>query len=137
LTNASLLIESLSTGLANLDLTSNHLTAIPSLENFQLLSTIDVKNNFIEEITGNIFNNMARLSRLDLSNNRIRNIEPDSFGGLDLTELNLDNNRLTSLESLTIDNQTMSFLYPLNESLAVLVLSNNFLHDLNPLKTYD
>jgi hypothetical protein len=53
---------------------------------------------------------------------------------LGLTELNLDNNRLTSLETLTIDNQTMSFLYPLNESLAVLVLSNNFLHDLNPLK---
>ena len=134
LTNASLLIESLSTGLAGLDLTSNHLISIPSLEKFQHLSTIDLKNNFIEEITVNIFNNMARLGRLDLSNNRIRNIEADSFVGLHLTELNLDNNHLTSLETLTNNNETTSFLYPLNESLTLLVLSNNFLHDLNPLK---
>ncbi|CAF1244291.1 unnamed protein product [Didymodactylos carnosus] len=134
LANASLLIESLSTGLAGLDLTSNHLTAIPSLEYFQQLRAVDLKNNFIEEITVNIFNNMASLWRLDLSNNRIRNIESDSFVGLRLTELNLDNNRLTSLQTLTIDNQTTSFLYPLNESLALLVISNNFLHDLNPLK---
>ncbi|CAF4087382.1 unnamed protein product, partial [Rotaria magnacalcarata] len=77
---------------------------------------------------------MAGLSRLDFSNNRIRNIEPDSFVGLRLAELNLDNNRLTSLETLTLDNQTASFLYPLNESLTLLVISNNFLHDLSPLK---
>ncbi|CAF5201160.1 unnamed protein product, partial [Rotaria magnacalcarata] len=35
LTNSSLLIESISTDLAGLDLTSNHLIALPSLENFQ------------------------------------------------------------------------------------------------------
>ncbi|CAF4814590.1 unnamed protein product [Rotaria magnacalcarata] len=134
LTNSSLLIESISTDLAGLDLTSNHLIALPSLENFQNLRGIDLKNNFIEEITVNIFNNMAGLSRLDFSNNRIRNIEPDSFVGLRLAELNLDNNRLTSLETLTLDNQTASFLYPLNESLTLLVISNNFLHDLSPLK---
>ena len=34
LTNTSLLIKSLSTGLAALDLTSNHLIAVPSIENF-------------------------------------------------------------------------------------------------------
>ncbi|CAF2953583.1 unnamed protein product [Rotaria sp. Silwood2] len=134
LTNVSLLIGSLSTDLAGLDLTSNHLITIPSLENFQRLRVIDLKNNFIEEITVNIFKNIASLWRLDLSNNRIRNIEPDSFVGLRLTELNLDNNRLASLETLTIDNQTTSFLYPLNESISLLVLSNNFLHNLNPLK---
>ncbi|CAF3649039.1 unnamed protein product [Rotaria socialis] len=134
LANSSLLIESISTGLAGLDLTSNHLIALPSLKNFQNLRAINLKNNFIEEITVNIFNNMSSLGRLDLSNNRIRNIEPDSFVGLRLTELNLDNNRLTSLETLTTDNQTTSFLYPLNESLTLLVVSNNFLQDLNPLK---
>ncbi|CAF1054602.1 unnamed protein product [Adineta steineri] len=134
LTNASLLIESLTTSLTSLDLTSNHLIAIPSLKKFQQLTKIDLKNNFVEEITVNIFNNMASLSRLDLSYNQIRNIEPDSFVGLELIDLRLHNNRLTSLETITSDNHTRSFLHPLDESLTELVLSNNFLHDINPVK---
>ncbi|CAF3297196.1 unnamed protein product [Rotaria sp. Silwood2] len=134
LENASLLIESLSQTIVDLDLSSNKLISIPSLMNFSEMREIDLKNNLIEEITNNIFNNMANLWRIDLSNNRIRNIEPDSFVGIDLIELELNTNLLTSLETLTNDNKIISFLNPLNKSLAFFGISNNLIDNLNPLK---
>ncbi|CAF1436117.1 unnamed protein product [Rotaria sp. Silwood1] len=134
LRNASLLIESLSDTIVDLDLSSNKLISIPSLMNFQEMREIDLKNNLIEEITKNIFNNMANLWRIDLSNNRIRNIEPDSFVGVALIELELNTNLLTSLETLTNGNERISFLNPLNKSLAFFGISNNLIDNLNPLK---
>jgi Leucine-rich repeat (LRR) protein len=135
LTNVSLLIESLYPSIVDLDLSSNKLISIPSLMNFQEMREIDLKNNLIEEITSNIFNNMANLWRIDLSNNRIRNIEPDSFVGVSLIELELNTNLLISLETLTTDNKRISFLDPLNTSLAFFGISNNYITDLNPLKS--
>ncbi|CAF4314981.1 unnamed protein product [Rotaria sp. Silwood2] len=135
LTNASLLIESFSTSIVDLDLSSNQLIEIPSMMKFQEMREIDLKNNLIEEITSNIFNNMINLNHLDLSNNRIRTIAADSFIGIGfLITLAIDNNFLTSLETITIDNRTTSFLHPLNKSLAFFSASNNFIRDLYPLK---
>ncbi|CAF4892870.1 unnamed protein product [Rotaria socialis] len=135
LSNASLLVEALSTSVVDLDLSSNRLTEIPSMMNFQEMREINLHNNLIEEITSNIFNNMVNLNNLDLSNNRIRMIAVDSFIGLtSLVTLALENNFLTSLETLTTDNRTISFLHPLNTTLAFFSASNNFLSNLNPLK---
>ena len=52
-----------------------------------------------------MFNNMDNLWRIDLSNNRIRNIEADAFVRVTLIELDLNNNFITSLETLTTDNK--------------------------------
>jgi Leucine-rich repeat (LRR) protein len=102
---------------------------------FQEMREINLKNNFIEEITENIFNNLPNLFELDLSNNRIRTIAPNSFVGLNfLVTLALDNNFLKSLETISNDNRTVSFLHPLNQILAFFSASDNFIEDLNPLK---
>jgi hypothetical protein len=87
LTKASLLIETISTSLVDLDLSSNNLTGISSMVDFREMHEIDLRNNFIEEITSNMFSNMVNSFRLDLSNNRIRKIASDSFIGLSLIEL--------------------------------------------------
>ncbi|CAF1203134.1 unnamed protein product [Rotaria sordida] len=132
--NCSLKNVSLSQTIFDLDLSSNKLISIPSLMNFQEMKEIDLKNNLIEEITKNIFNNMANLWRIDLSNNRIRNIESDSFVGVKLIKLELNTNLLTTLETLTNDNKRISFLNPLNNSLAFFGISNNLIDNLNSLK---
>ncbi|CAF1124665.1 unnamed protein product [Rotaria sordida] len=132
--NCSLKNVSLSQTIFDLDLSSNKLISIPSLMNFQEMREIDLKNNLIEEITKYIFNNMANLWRIDLPNNRIRNIESDSFVGVELIKLELNTNLLTSLETLTNDNKRISFLNPLNNSLAFFGISNNLIDNLNSLK---
>ena len=124
LTNANLLIESISTSLVDLDLSSNNLIEIPSMIKFDEMIEINLHNNLIEEIKSNIFSNMMNLVHIDLSNNRIKQIAFDAFIGLTLITLDLNNNLLTSIEAL----------YPLNQTLAILSFSNNFIEDLNPLK---
>ncbi|CAF2558412.1 unnamed protein product [Rotaria sp. Silwood2] len=134
LKNASLLIETISTSIVDLDLSFNNLIDIPSMIKFQEMKYIIMHDNFIEEIKSNIFSNMINLVSIDLSNNRIKQISVDAFIGLSLIDLELSNNLLTSLETITNDNTKTSFLYPLNQSLALLSLSNNQIEDLYSLK---
>jgi hypothetical protein len=61
LTNANLLIDTISTSIVDLDLSSNHLIEISSMTKFQEMREIDMSNNFIEEIKSNTFNNRVFL----------------------------------------------------------------------------
>ncbi|CAF1304161.1 unnamed protein product [Adineta steineri] len=136
LTNVDLLIESLSSeSLIKLDLSFNKLIHIPSLVKFIKMTSIDLHDNSIEEIKLHIFSNLTNLYELDLSFNQIKHISPDAFIGLkNLTILLLNHNHLTSLETVTIHNEVTSFLFPLNETLRSLMISNNLLHDFNPIQ---
>ena len=124
LTNASHLIDAISSSLVDLDLSSNNLIEIPSMIKFEEMKRIELHHNLIEEVKSNTFSNMMNLVQLDLSNNRIKQIAFDAFIGMSLTRLDLSNNLLT----------ITSFLYPLNQSMTYLTLSNNFIDDLDPLK---
>ncbi|CAF1117679.1 unnamed protein product [Adineta ricciae] len=134
LANADLLIQSLSNSLTKLDLSSNQLVHVPSLAKFTGLTDIDLHKNLIEEIHANTFINLTRLLRLNLSYNRMKRISHEAFAELHLTILTLNDNHLTSLETVTIHNEKTSFLNPLNQSLTTLVLSNNLLHDFDPIR---
>lgn len=135
LTDVNVLIDSLSPSIVDLDLSSNLLTRIPSMSKFQEMREIDLSNNFIEEIPSNVFNDMENLVRLELSNNRIRQIAADAFLGLTLTDLGLNFNQLLSLETInSLSNETTSFLYPINSSLAFLSFSSNSISRLTALK---
>ncbi|UJR34542.1 hypothetical protein I4U23_027319 [Adineta vaga] len=122
--NVTPLMEALSISLQYINFYSINLTELPSMTKFKQLSKIYLRNNSIEEIKLNTLSHMPRFTTLDLSNNRIKQIAPDTFIGSNLITLYLDSNFLTSI----------SFLYPLSQSLSFLTLSNNFIEDLNPLK---
>ena len=135
LSDVTVLIDSLSPSIVDLDLSSNLLTEIPSMIKFREMREIDLSNNFIEEIPANVFNDMENLVRLELSNNRLRHIAADAFLGLTLTDLGLNFNRLVSLETIEVlSNETTSFLYPINSSLAFLSFSSNSISQLTPLR---
>ncbi|CAF1405121.1 unnamed protein product [Adineta ricciae] len=51
-----------------------------------------------------------------------------------LSVLTLSHNQLQSLETSTIHNELTSFLYPIAQTLTELSLTNNFLHDFNPIR---
>ncbi|CAF1505643.1 unnamed protein product [Adineta ricciae] len=137
LTNINPLIESLIPQfVTKLDLSSNNLIHLPSLIQFKNITNIDLQNNLIEEIQSNIFTNLTEyIYEINLSHNRIKHISHDAFLGMTLSVLSLENNQLCSLESLTINNELTSFLYPINQSLVALFLSHNFLDDFNPIKS--
>ncbi|CAF1534825.1 unnamed protein product [Adineta ricciae] len=136
LSNVDLLIESLtSNSLRTLDLSLNKLNSISSLIKFTKLTILNLNNNLIKEIQSNIFTNLINLFEIDLSYNEIKHISSDAFIGLvNLNVLKLNNNHLNSLETVNIHNEIESFLSPLNETLPTLILSNNFLQNINSIQ---
>ncbi|UJR19252.1 hypothetical protein I4U23_022380 [Adineta vaga] len=135
LTNIDLLLDSLSTFILDIDLSSNKLNYIPSFMKLSTLKDIDLSANLFEDVKSNIFTNLTQLNRINLSHNQIKHIVPDAFLGLThLSTLVLYDNHLTSLETITVHNEVTSFLYPLVQTLTTLYLSNNFLHDFKPIR---
>ncbi|CAF3546594.1 unnamed protein product [Adineta steineri] len=135
LTNIDLLLDSLSTFMLDIDLSSNKLNHIPSFMKLSTLKDIDLSANLFEDVKSNIFTNLTQLNRINLSHNQIKHIAPDAFLGLtQLSTLVLYDNRLTSLETITVHNEVISFLYPLVQTLTTLHLSNNFLHDFKAIR---
>ena len=95
---------------------------------------LNLKDNFIEERNRNMFTNMADLMHIILSNNGINYTEVDSFVEVSLIVFELNNNVLTSMETVTSDNKRISFLNLFNSTLPFLEISNNFITDLGRLK---
>jgi len=81
---------------------------------------LDLRDNQIEQLSPNTFGGLLQLQTLRLDNNQLRELHPDAFSGLvSLTHLYLSNNSLNSLA-----NHTNSALDPLL-SIHLLNLSHN------------
>ncbi|UJR12663.1 hypothetical protein I4U23_016837 [Adineta vaga] len=138
LTNIDHLYDSLSSNsLTKLDLSSSGIVHFPSLVKFHHLSILNLRDNYISEVRSNLFPSENQLYEIDLSQNRIKRIAHDAFIDLHfLAGLVLNNNHLTSLETVTNNNEIISFLSPLNRTLRFLDLSGNFLPNLDALQDF-
>lgn len=87
--------------LVELNLSSNKLTSVPDMRDLMSLRALRLDNNQIGQITSSSFAGCCcadTLLELDLSRNRIENIDADSFARLgNLVELNLSLNKLDYL----------------------------------------
>ncbi|CAF1270199.1 unnamed protein product [Adineta ricciae] len=138
LTNIDLLYDSLSADhLTKLDLSSSGIVHFPSLVKFPYITTLNLRDNYISEIRSNLFTSENLINEIDLSQNPLKRIEPNAFIKLHfLTSLIMDNTHLKSLETVTTDNKVVSFLSPLNQTLRSLVLSHNFLRNIDLLQDF-
>ena len=93
-------IDCSSRNIRNLDLTIYNL----NLTNVINTLSFNLSNNDFYEINSEMFKKFARLNQLILSYNQINDLEIDSFYELSLLKvLRIDNNKLTSLNSLIFD----------------------------------
>lgn len=120
------------TALEVLDLNSNKLREIPSLQLFKMnnLRNLNVSSNFITEIPEKSFSGLFSLRQLNLQNNQIASLHANAFGQLfELEYLDLSGNRLTSLDVnlFTIPSRKLKRLFLQNNQLESLV-DNLFLN---------
>ena len=66
-------------------------------EAFDSLLVLDLQDNNIQEIDGDVCKNLPRLLKLDLRNNKIKTISTHIKALMNLTVLKLDFNQLTTL----------------------------------------
>ena len=110
--------------LKDLALNNNRLKMIPEfVKECKQLSTLDLGDNNIEQITGNDFNSLSNLYGLRLAGNNIKSISNDTFSNVtNLHVLNLARNQLEEIEQGTFNNL---------QELLVLRLDDNSLADIN------
>lgn len=86
------------TKLESLTLNDNQLIALPStIINLTCLKKVELSNNQLTEFPL-VFSNAKNLDTINLSKNKIETV-PDAVGCLNVTELNLNQNRLAKLSS--------------------------------------
>merc|ERR1712131_294776 len=102
--------------LLELKLSNNELTKIPTLTDSKSLLLLDLSNNRLSDLDGTLLE-LPNLERLDLQGNSLL-----SFSGLKLPQLaqiNLSSNRLTSLDHSILQSEGLTSLdvsaNPLNE----------------------
>ncbi|XP_043272457.1 protein artichoke isoform X2 [Venturia canescens] len=114
------------TSLINLDASRTGLQVLPTvlLLNLELLTSLALANNHLQEISEGTFQHLHNLTHIDLSYNAIERIENGAFVGLvNLYELNLRGNRLgsfageyfntgTGLEILDLTDNEIAYLSP-------------------------
>lgn len=112
-------------GLRDLDLSGNSLTAVPeAVGQLSLLKSLDLSGNRISR-AGNLSSTWQQLYSLNLADNHIRSVSKEAFAGLgNLVALNLAGNQLEQLEAGTFDRTS---------GLQVLRLDGNSLTDVNGL----
>lgn len=104
--------KTLPPNIEHLDLSFNEIKKIKNINHLTKLVTLDLSCNYHLTIIDNL-DNLINLTEINLSNNKIRII--DRFDKLvNLTKINLSNNRITTIENL--DKQT---------ALRELILTNN------------
>jgi Leucine-rich repeat (LRR) protein len=115
-----------------LDLTfrSNLLSSVPSfIKNCHSLQFADLSNNRISEIQNETFSELVYLIDLDLSGNQLIRLENQTFWSTSVSNSssNLQNLKLSNNRLASIDQAAFGGL----ESLKVLNLNENYLDDLN------
>lgn len=113
------------TNLEVLDVSSNQIQEIPSLQLFKMnnLRHLNVSSNFITEIPEKSFSGLFSLKQLQLDNNKILSVHPNAFIQLFALEyLDLSGNKLKSLDSnlLTIPSANLRRLFLQNNELEAL-----------------
>ncbi|XP_070212275.1 protein slit-like isoform X2 [Littorina saxatilis] len=101
---------------------------------------IRLEENHITQIPSRIFADMKKLRRIDLSNNQISFVAPDSFSGLhQLSSLVLYGNKITDLPPGVFNGLTSLQLLLLNANKITCVRVDAFkdLHSLHLLSLYD
>ena len=83
-------------------LRDKQMTVIPEplkyvTEAFDSLLVLDLQDNNIQELDGDVCKNLPRLQKLDLRNNKIKTISTHIKALMNLTILKLDFNQLTAL----------------------------------------
>ncbi|XP_011866814.1 PREDICTED: leucine-rich repeat-containing protein 15-like [Vollenhovia emeryi] len=118
--------------LKTLDLSGNRISAIPyltfctSLRNLEFLY---LSNNVITTIEARAFYSLQNLQHLDLSNNLLKHLPPHWGYSLAITELHLERNNFTELDSMSLVNiKTLRNIY-LDEN-PLLVLKARSFHSL-------
>ena len=115
-----------------LDLTfqSNLLSSVPTfIKNCHSLRAVDLSNNKIAEIQNETFSELAVLTNLNLSGNQLIRLENNTFSSTSFgnSSSNLKNLNLSNNRLASIDQAAFGGL----ENLIVLNLNENFLDDLN------
>ncbi|MFL0249108.1 leucine-rich repeat domain-containing protein [Clostridium neuense] len=150
--------------LTNLNLSNNNIKVINALENMDKMLTLDLSVNGIQDISGiknmdvlqnlnlagnylindiSVIKNLEHINTIDLSYNKVRNLEPLSQLN-NLTDLNLEYNDivdltpledLTQLQRLKLDNNHITNIYPLINliNLDTLYISGNGNIDTTPI----
>lgn len=135
--------------LETLDVSSNQIQEIPSLQLFKMnnLKDLNLSFNFISDVPEKSFSGLFSLQRLNLANNQIQAIHPNAFSQLfDLEYLDISSNKLKQVDPnlLTIPSVKLKRLFWQNNLLEALPdnlfintrkliqldLSNNKLKDL-------
>lgn len=102
---------------------SNCLNNVLSMRNASSsLLWINVRNNFIRNVTKFAFDGAPSIEHIDLSNNLIHSIEEEAFSGLDrLISIQIENNRLRALKQHTFTGaKSLSRINLRNNLLAVI-----------------
>ena len=109
-----------------LDASHNKLKSIlaTTMDGFRQAKVLQFQFNSISGIQPNAFSNMTDLRDIDLSNNKLVLIQMDTFAGLNLIQLKLDNNpQLRSLASGAFSRSAINELYLNNCSIIELGIS--------------
>ena len=94
-----------------LSLASNKFNKIPtSIYYLQNLIFFDISNNMINEIDENLFGNLSKLIKLNLSSNKLRYIPKSIQNMINLQELYLDKNELQSIPNELINLRLLKIL---------------------------
>ncbi|CAC5386661.1 unnamed protein product [Mytilus coruscus] len=90
--------------LVTVNLSDNNIQKIPNISCLSNLDTLDLSNNYLENINSSTFSKLPFLRYLDLSNNLISYIEPESFNYRpgSLMHIKLKRNRLKSFDITNI-----------------------------------
>ncbi|XP_026476085.1 toll-like receptor 7 [Ctenocephalides felis] len=110
--------------LKQLDLSSNQITRIPkAIQDLQMLKSLDLGENLIENVENDSFKNLNQLTGLRLIDNRIGNLSKPMFQNLpNLQVLNLAKNKIQQIDRDTFDG---------NQNLEAIRLDKNFLMDVD------
>ncbi|XP_026465274.1 toll-like receptor 7 [Ctenocephalides felis] len=110
--------------LKQLDLSSNQITRIPkAIQDLQMLKSLDLGENLIENVENDSFKNLNQLTGLRLIDNRIGNLSKPMFQNLpNLQVLNLAENKIQQIDRDTFDG---------NQNLEAIRLDKNFLMDVD------
>ena len=74
----------------------------------------------LQELANNTFAGLSKLRQINLSNNRLLSLKPGTFASLQLDEINLSGNLLTSFELQWIGNSRYLLLTNYSEIIHML-----------------
>lgn len=133
--------------ISKLDFSNKNIEKIKGLEKFENLTELNLHNNKIEDISP--IKKLEKLEQLDLSNNALKDDQMKVIGNITtLKELNLKNNKkitsivdmgkLTNLTILDLDENKINTLNGLQElsNVESLNLSNNEIQSISELSQY-